>query len=96
MSGKRVFQIIVGFAALIVALLAVQPIVKASDAASANQQALHQQQLSERYGQVAEPIISQQMLRLQQFGERYGQVAQPVITEHMLRLQQFGERYGAP
>jgi len=94
MSGKRVLQITIGIALVLAALLVVPPVVKASEVSSANQQAVRQYQLAERYGESAQPIVSQQVQRLEQFGERYGQVAEPLITPQLLHLSEMGERYG--
>ncbi len=94
MSGKRVFQILVGIALVAAALLVVQPIAKANTVALANQQALHQYRLTERYGEVPQQSVSPQSMHL--YEERYGQAAEPVISPQLMHLYQMGERYGDP
>ena len=94
MSGKRVFQVTIGIALVLVAVLAAQPFARAGGFSTANEQALHQLRLTERYGESAPAQVSQKALRLDQFSERYGESARPAISPQALRLQQLSERYG--
>jgi hypothetical protein len=85
MSGKRVFQIIVGIVVVATALLVVQPFTRASGSSFENQQALRQYQLSQQKD-AADAAVAPQALRLYQLSEQKDGVAGPAVAQQGLSL----------